>query len=62
MCRVCVTEQGSVIGIDGGRFKITSQSNEDNFIPKELVDGIAIYGRSHLSACAIQYCLERGII
>lgn len=61
MCRICITEHGIVIGIDGGRFRTLTQS-EEYYVPKEIVDGVAIYGKSHMTAPAIQFCLEKGIL
>lgn len=61
MCHVCITENGSIVGIDGGHIRITLPDDKIEMVPKELVQGIAIYGKSQLTARCIQYCLENEI-
>lgn len=61
MCRICVTENGSVIGTENGKIKINYLEKETVLVPREIVEGIAIYGKSQMTASCIQFCLERGI-
>ena len=58
---VYITSDGSVIGINGGHIRIKYSDNTEEFIPKETVDGISIFGKSHLTSACIQYCLENHI-
>lgn len=61
MSFVYVTEHGATLGTEGGCLTISHTDKTKDSIPKELVEGISIFGKSQLSAALVQYCLERGI-
>lgn len=61
MLQVYVTNNGSVVGIEGGRFKITQKDQLVKTIPKESVESISIFGNSTITTPCMQYLLEHGI-
>lgn len=61
MCFVYVSEHGATLGITGGHLVIKHSDGSIDNIPKELVEGISIFGNSQMTAACIQYALERQI-
>ncbi len=56
-----VVEPGSTVGIEGGKIKILHKNNEIVYVPKETVEGVAIFGNSQITTQATQYFLEKGL-
>lgn len=61
MSFVYVVEDGAVIGINAGTMTIKYLDDTVENIPKDTIQGVAIYGKSHMTAHCIQYCLENDI-
>ena len=43
---ICVVTNGAVLGIDGGHLKIQYPDGKVEYIPKETIQGISIFGAS----------------
>ncbi len=61
MCFVYVSENGAMVGVTGGHLTITHNDDSVEKIPKNTVDGLSIFGKSSMTAAAIQFCLENGV-
>ena len=61
MSFVYITEHGCTLGVDGGLLIIRHTDGSEEFIPKELVEGISIFGRSNMTNSCMKYCLENDI-
>lgn len=61
MSHVYVMNNGSIIGIDGGKLKITQKDELIRTVPKETVESISVFGNSSLTTPCLQYLMETGI-
>lgn len=56
-----ITEQGSIIRAEKGKFIVECKKDILRTIPDETLESIVIFGNTQLSTAAIQKCLEKGI-
>ena len=61
MAHLYVTDNGSLIGVEGGRFVIHQKKELVKSIPKESVESISIFGNSTMTTPCIQEILESNI-
>ena len=61
MAHVYITDNGSVIGVEGGRFVIKQKKELIRSIPKESVESISVFGNSALTTPCIQEVLSSNI-
>ena len=61
MSHVYITNNGSVLGIDGGRFVIKQKDNLMTSIPKETVESISVFGNSSITTRCMQELLAGNI-
>jgi len=61
MTHLYVTNNGSIVGIKGGRFQIEQKGDLIRTIPKESVESISIFGNSTITTPCMQYLLESRI-
>ncbi|MCI5595016.1 MAG: CRISPR-associated endonuclease Cas1 [Clostridiales bacterium] len=61
MSHVYITNNGSVLGIDGGRFVIKQKDNLMTSIPKETVESISVFGNSTITTRCMQELLAGNI-
>ena len=54
MCYVCITEHGCTVGINGGHMVIRDKDDNEEHIPKNLVEGVSFFGKSSMTAQCIQ--------
>lgn len=58
---VYVTEHGSTVGINGGNIIIRYKDKSEASLPKEMVEGIAVYSKSQITSQCLQFCFENNI-
>lgn len=61
MSHVYITNNGSVLGIDGGRLIIKQKDNLMTSIPKETVESISVFGNSTITTRCMQELLAGNI-
>jgi len=61
MSHIYITEHGTVLGINGGRFVIRYADGREEEIPKNLISGISVMAKASLTATCIQFCLTENI-
>lgn len=61
MAHLYITDNGSVIGVEGGRFIIKQKKELIRSIPKESVESISVFGNSSLTTPCIQEVLSSNI-
>lgn len=61
MSYLYLCENGAVVGIDGGYFKITHKDGSITKVPRETLETIALFGNNNLTTPCVQECLKRGI-
>ena len=61
MAHLYITDNGSVIGVEGGRFVIHQKKNLIKSIPKESVESISIFGNSTMTTPCMQEILISNI-
>lgn len=62
MSYLYISEHGATIGIEGGNMVIKNKQGVEEKIPKNLIKGISMLGKSSLSPMCIQYCLDNNIM
>lgn len=60
MSHIYITDNGSFLGVDGGRYVIRRKDELVRSIPRETVESISIFGNSSLSTKAVQQLLLDG--
>lgn len=58
---VCITENGALVGINGGYLEIRHIDKTIDQIPKETIDGISVFGQTQLTTSCIQFCLYNNV-
>lgn len=61
MSHIYITDNGSILGINGGRYVIKNKNEDLRSIPKETVESISVFGSSTISTKAIHQLLIDGI-
>ena len=61
MAHLYITDNGSVLGVDGGRFIVKQKKELIRSIPKESIESISIFGNSTITTPCIQDLLMQGI-
>lgn len=61
MSYLYVCEQGSTIGIEENRFRVTCKDGMIRSIPSETLEMIEVFGKVQLTTQCIENCLKRGI-
>lgn len=61
MAHLYITDNGAVLGINGGRYTVKSKSALIRSIPKETVEMVSIFGNSTITTQGIHRLLEDGI-
>ncbi len=61
MAHLYITDNGSVLSIDGGRFVIKQKDEMIRSVPKESVESISIFGNSSITTPCIQALLSAEI-
>lgn len=61
MSHIYITNNGSTLSIDGGRYVITQKNELIRSIPKESVESISIFGNSSITTPCIQKLLDTDI-
>lgn len=61
MSHVYITDNGSILGINGGRYVIRQKNDMLRSVPKETVESISVFGNSSISTKAIHQLLIDGI-
>ncbi len=56
-----ITEQGSRVSVEQGKFIIETKDGEKKYTPKETVESIIIFGAVSMSAHCQKECLEKNI-
>lgn len=57
MAHLYITDNGSVLGVDGGRYVIKQKQSLIRSIPKESIESISIFGNSSITTPCIQSLL-----
>lgn len=61
MSHIYITNNGSVLSVDGGRFVVKQKNEIVTGIPKETVESISIFGNSSITTKCTQELLSAGI-
>ncbi len=61
MSYLYLCENGAVIGVEGGYFKVTHRDGSITKVPRETLETIALFGNNNLTTPCVQECLKRGI-
>lgn len=61
MSLLYVTENGAVIGLDGGNIYIKHTDDRIDEIPKNTVTGISLFGQVQMTASMTRFCFTNGI-
>lgn len=57
MAHLYITDNGSVLGVDGGRYVVKQKQDLVRSIPKESIESISIFGNSSITTSCIQSLL-----
>lgn len=61
MSYLYITENGAVMGIDGGYFAVSHKNGLLHRIPKETLESVALFGNVSITTPCVRELLERGI-